>query len=364
MTIRLLVVSILCLLGGCNYVVSPGPGTPRFHRAPPEDIPGVISSIPYYTAFGYSGVSFFNGKLYASTNVGLLEVEGGKPTGLYKWYDRNDVISGPWADHADGLLWARHEGLDILLRYDGKAWAVAEQPRPGEGFMRGDILAGFRGIGTPEGFWLEGGRHAWRWNSQAAFWQEVQAPQEGYLARVVPLPSKVLIIMRHDPLPSLVRRGDEFKSDTVHYYEDRWKEVPNNTGKSFFAEHVVIVRDTAYILTSEGEIFRLTPDGVTKHDSPGECEAIAATTSGTLLASFIKLGIYEYANGWQKKFAPLYPDTEPEHWAYLAESNGQVAFAITSKPAGDAGTKERPGQATLWVSQGDNLEAVNPGAGK
>lgn len=362
MTTRLLLVSTLCLLGGCNYVTRLGHDKPYFHRVSSEEIPGVIRAIPYYTAFSYSGISFFNGKLYASTNVGLLEVEGGKPAGLYKWYDQNDVVSGPWPDPADGMLWARHEGLDKLLRYDGKVWNVTEQISPGEGFMRGDILAGFRGTGTPEGFWLEGGRHAWRWDGQADLWQELQAPPEGYLARVAPVSTKVLVVMRHDPLPSLVRKGEEFKSDTIHYYEGGWKEVPNNTGKSFFAQQVIIVGDVAYILTSEGEIFRLTPAGITEYETPGECETIAATTSGTLLASFSKLGIYEYSNGWQKRFSPPYPDTEPEHWAYLAESNGQVAFAITSKPSGEESRKSTS-QTALWVSRGDTLEVVKLGGG-
>lgn len=351
----------LCVLA-CGCAPPPdthvGGSLPRV--VPPQGIHKVIDAVPHYTTFAYSGLCFFNGKLYVSTNIGMLEVEGGRPAALYKWHDRDDVITGPWPDPADGLLWARHEGLDKLLRYDGKTWAVTEHPRPKGGFMRGDILAGFRGTGTPEGFWLEGGRHAWRWDSRAGVWEEARRPQEGGLAGVVPLPGKMLVIMRHEVLPYLVKRGEDFNSDTVHYYDGGWKEVPNNTGKGFLAERVISVKEAAYVLTREGELLRLTPAGLTRQESPGECEAIAATTAGTLLASFVNLGVYEYATGWQKRFPPPYPDTEPERWAYLAESNGQVAFAVTAKPKG-GGRDTGPGQNALWVSSGGELKAVTVG---
>jgi hypothetical protein len=46
----------------------------------------------------------------------------------------------------------------------------------------------------------------------------------------------------------------------------------------------------------------------------------------------MNLGIFEYADGWHKRFSPPYPQTEGKRWAYLAEHNGQVAFAITAMP--------------------------------
>src|SRR3954468_24377196 len=55
--------------------------------------------------FQYSGLVFFHGRLYASCNLGLLEVENGYPTNLYQWSKLDSVVEGPWLDTANGLLW-------------------------------------------------------------------------------------------------------------------------------------------------------------------------------------------------------------------------------------------------------------------
>jgi len=57
----------------------------------------------------------------------------------------------------------------------------------------------------------------------------------------------------------------------------------------------------------------VTPDGVTRQESPDDCEAIAATTAGTLLASFRGSGIHEHVGGWQRRFPSPYPPNEAEH---------------------------------------------------
>ena len=105
-------------------------------------------------------------------------------------------------------------------------------------------------------------------------------------------------------------------------------------------------------------ILRVTPSEMTRLDAPDGCEVIAATTTGSLLASFRNAGVYEYKEGWHKRFPSPYSSTEPEHWAYLAESDGQIAFAITSMPQGYGDSKMYRGQTTLWISRGSELKAV------
>jgi hypothetical protein len=137
---------------------------------------------------------------------------------LYKWYDKDDVISGPWLDVANKSVWIKHERINKMIRYDGTAWEITELPQPKEGYTRGDILSGFRGTGTKEGFWLEGGGHAWQWNSRNSIWESVSMPQEGSLARIIPLPNKILLVMRHELAPSFLFIRSDFKSDTLLYY--------------------------------------------------------------------------------------------------------------------------------------------------
>jgi hypothetical protein len=240
---------------------------PRLRIVPPQKVTGIIRAIPSYTSFDYSGLCFFQKKLYASSNIGLLEFDSGTLSRLYTWYGRDDVISGPWLDVANKSVWVKHEGIDKMIRYDGATWEMTELPQPKEGYTRGDILAGFRGTGTAEGFWLEGGRHAWRWSSKNSTWEPVSMPQDGSLARIIPLANKILLVMRHEPLPFLMGNRD-FESDTIHYYEGQWKDVPNKTGINFFIEEVAIVKDVAYGLTSNGLVLRITPSEITKLESP------------------------------------------------------------------------------------------------
>jgi hypothetical protein len=348
----LLICFILYLIAKTQVVKS----RPRI--VPPQKVTGIIRAIPSYTSFDYSGLCFFQKKLYASSNIGLLEFDGGNLSRLYKWYDRDDVISGPWLDVANKSVWVKHEGINKMIHYDGTTWEMTQLPQPKDGYTRGDILSGFRGTGTTEGFWLEGGGHAWRWNSKNSIWEPVSMPQDGSLARIIPLPNKILLVMRHELLPSFLFIRSDFKSDTLHYYEGQWKDVPNKTGINFFIEGVAIVKDVAYGRTSNGLVLRITPSEITKLESPSNCEAIATTTSGTLLASFRGSGIYEYTDEWHKKFSSPYSSTEAEHWAYIAESDGQVAFAITSMPHLYGEKVKYLGQTTLWVSEGNELRNV------
>jgi hypothetical protein len=346
---------------GCVYVANIKEAVTRPRVVHPQEVSKIIGAIPSYTEFSYSGLCFFNKKLYASSNIGLLEFDGGSLSQLYKWYDRDDVISGPWLDDADKSVWVMHDGMDKLIRYDGNTWSETELPQPKEGYTRGDMLEGFRGAGTPEGFWLEGGGHAWRWNNRNSGWEPVPIPQDYPLVRFIPLPDIKLMITRHTPFPSMVSEDEDFQSDTVQFFDKKWERVTNKTGENFFVEQVVLVNDVAYIRTTKGHILRITPAEITKLDAPGECEAMTVTTSGSLLASFRNSGIYEYKGGWNKKYSSPYPPAEGEHWAYLAESDGQVAFAVSPKPQLHEDRVKYINRATLWLSDGDELKAVKVG---
>src|SRR5262245_2244478 len=328
------------------------------------EVSHIVSAIPSYTRFGYSGLAFFNQKLYASSNIGLLEYSSGALSRLYKWYDRDDVISGPWFDHANQSLWFLHNGINKLIRYDGKNWSMTDLPRPKEGYTRGYILKGFQGISTEIAFWLQGGNHAWRWDASKSVWEGEAMPDTGLFVSIAPVEDRVLVIMRHEYVPYIAEspfnRRDKPDSDAVYFFQHgKWQEFPNKSGIKFFTRDIVIAKEAAYLLTKDGKLLRLSSSEIAPIESLGEVEAMTITASDNLLASFHNNGIYEYADGWRKKFSAPYPITEGEHWAYLSESNGQVALAITSEPqmAGENKWKY-PGQTTLWISSGSELKPI------
>jgi hypothetical protein len=91
----------------------------------PQEASTLIRTLPGYARFGYTGLGFLDAKLYASTNIGLLEFENGNLSRLYSWSNKDDVVSGPWMDRAHQSLWIFHDGLRRLMRFDGKSWRYA-----------------------------------------------------------------------------------------------------------------------------------------------------------------------------------------------------------------------------------------------
>lgn len=328
----------------------------------PEEVPRILKTIPSYTRFSYSGLAFFNGKLYASSNFGLLEYESGRLSRLYKWDSRDDVISGPWLDSSHHSLWMLHEGLRKLIRYDGNSWVKMKRAEPKEGLTTGDVLQGYRGIASSNNFWLEGAGQAWRSVNDGNGWLlEPGFGASGSVAMIIPMEDRILYIKRNKSVFSwaLDKEPTSAQSDSVYYFDNQWKQVPNRSGEKYYAEQTVSVGNRGFLRTRQGRLLLVTQTEVTLLESPGVCEALAVTSSGNLLASFVNLRVYEYTNTWRKLFSSPYPQTEGKHWAYLTESRGQVAFAITAKPQmiGDNQWKYE-GQTTLWLSTANELKVL------
>lgn len=329
---------------GCGVISRPSTTDPRILS--PDEIPNVLRKIPSYARFSYSGLCFFKGRLYATTNVGLVEFENAKPTKLYKWHDSDDVISGPWFDVADDALWAMHDGLGKLIRFDGTTWRMIDLPTPERGYNRGDVLRGFRGVGTKDGFWFEGGGHAWKWDNSASTWTVIPSPLGGSVQRLFPLQSGLLAVTRGFPV-------------VVQTYADGWNQLSEQAVAGFLVEQSVVTSNEGYVCTDDGRIFRVSIKGIEQIESPGECEAITVTTSGALLTSFKGLGIFEFSNGWEKRFDSPYGPTPPEQWADLAVSENQYAVSVTVKSQGYGKNKTYPGQTALWVSINGKLVPVS-----
>lgn len=353
----LVTILIALLMCGCSLIARSQLNASNPRIVSSKDVPSIIKGLPSYTGFSYSGLSFFNGRLYASSNIGLLEYEGGTLSKLYKWYDRDDVISGPWFDRANQSLWAFHNGINKLIRFDGRNWSVVDLPRSREGFSRGDMLRGFQGISTDSAFWLQAGYNAWRWDAGKQAWINVPVPETALFVGLAPIKDKVFVIIEHNYksyfAESPYNRPDKPNSDAVYFTQNgQYQELPNKSG-NFFTENIVIAKEAAYILTKDRRLLRLTTSEISPIESLGEIESMTVTSSGNLLVSFRNNGIYEYSDGWHKRFTSPYPPSESEHWAYLSESNGQIALAITSKSQRAGNNK-----TTLWISSGSELKAV------
>ncbi|MBK8466216.1 MAG: hypothetical protein IPL32_10335 [Chloracidobacterium sp.] len=284
-----------------------------------------MNKIPSYTRLSYSGLVYFKGRLYAATNVGILEVDGARPSKLYKWKDGDDVVSGPWLDVADDALWAMHDGLHKLIRFDGSTWRLIDLPTPKSGYTRGDVLRGFKGLGMKSGFWFAGGGHAWRWNNETSSWNT----EESLDRDISPLERNLIAIA-----------------------------ITERSG-SYQVEHSVYANDQGYVCTENGEIFQLTSEGIKQIDSPGKCEVIAGSPSGALVASFKGLGLFEFSGEWRKKFESPYGPKTNEQWADLAVTETGYAFSVTSKPQGFGEGKTYSGPTRLWVCVDGQLVPVS-----
>ncbi len=323
---------------------------------PQQQIKQIIDRLPDYARFSISGMRFFNKKLYVATNIGLLELETEISIRLFRWLENDAVVEGPWLDSAHKLLWFWLPATNNLIHFNGTDWIDGKLPQ--NGYTRGDILKGFRGSSNKHDFWLEGANRTWRWDNKNNSWiEETRIPTDGSLVRILPMQQRILFVQRHETLDFLVK-SSTFKSDNIQYFTDKWLEIPNSSGKNFLTEQAISSNDVAYIRTRNGEILRVTASEVSALNTPGFCEAITFTSTGSLLASIRNFGIYEYSGKWLRRFE--YPLQEnDEHWAYLAEANGQVAFATSSMSKLTKDYKPTHiGTTGIWLSSGNKLQRV------
>jgi hypothetical protein len=118
-----------------------------------------------------------------------------------------------------------------------------------------------------------------------------------------------------------------------------------------------------FVRGEKGDLLRVGQNKVTPVEIPAPCEAINSTSQGKLIASFRGAGIFILEKSWVKLLDYPYPKSEGEHRAYLAESNGMVAFATTAVP--QLRLKEHKeewyytGTDALWVSESNQFVRVN-----
>jgi len=332
---------------------------------------GIIKALPEYASFGYSGLAFFDGQLYVSTNIGLLEVHGDQLVRLYRAQKKYSVVSGPWIDTSDHLLWLMDDDARNFLVFDGSSWYRVSEPTPAA-VHAGTMLEGVRPISTPDGFWLAAGGEVWKWSAANRSWTTEKVPirssleqEEAEVVGALPLDGKLVLIMRHEILPFLTSRNATSKSDSLVFFDGDWHDVPLGD-ITFLADNWAVSRSTGYICTKGGVLLRVTSQDVAKMDAPGDCEALSVSSEHYVAASFRGKGIYRFdGKVWQRKtFAP--ETSDGEYWAHLADNGYEVAYAMTGKPViankGASGTDikwTRTPPTKLWVLKGDTFEQIN-----
>lgn len=351
----------------------PNSGPPKILAA--DKLSGLIRGLPAQAKFSLSGISFFNNNLYVGTNLGIIEISGSKPSELYQFQSSDSVVSGPWTDKADNRLWAVDDRTGELLSFDGKVWTRMEKPIPAKGYYsRGDVLEGMQPTGNANGFWLASAGSAWRWDSASNQWQLIAgnlAQPEDYkrvneIIGVLPINKTVLLIIRHEPLPFLVRVGEDFLSDEVVAASSPTSSGISRVGEPFLSDAWTVTQDAGYICSKDQRLFQVTDQSVVQLSAPGPCESVSAEDDSNLLVSIRTKGVFRYAMGkWTIVAASPYSSGEGEYWAHLSASSGQLALALDGKPVVDKqhsnGSQMRFTQnapTSLWVLKDGGLSAV------
>lgn len=344
------------LLVGCGGDrPPPAPAQPK--SLPATDVAKFARALPSYTRFGISGVAFLETRLFVATNIGLLQVQDREIKQLYQWYEKYNVISGPWSDEPRGGIWAHRYDDGYFVRFDRNGWHRIDSPKPPKGYYsRGDLLEGFTGVSDASHFRLIGAGHIWKW-SDSGTWSIEPQPPAGESSDVVGFANVgrlLLFVVRMGvcPLPPCTHAA---------YWQDagQWRTpLPLSIGR---VRQVAMTSHGAFVRGDKGELVRVEAGKATSMDIPGPCEAITRTSDGKLLASFRGAGIFVLEKSWVKLFDDPYTASEGEHWAYLAESKGLVAFATASVPHLKPGTDNQwyfSGTDALWISEGKRLLRV------
>jgi hypothetical protein len=314
------------------------------------EIHKLIKALPSYAPFSVTGIAFYKGHLFAGSNIGLIDLKGAVPSAVYRWNPGDAVIEGPWADEVSGSLWIQRDHDGALLRMDQAGWHLVTLPDPPNGyFSRGDVLAGFRGVSDSSGFRLVGGGFVWRREDTGGWTLEPSPPLPKYSAlEGVAFSGSAEMVVARLGTCSIQPCG----------YAAYWREAngwkPAIPLPMCCVKQVLGTMSEAIVRGENGGLVRITRTEAVALPAPGPIDAVTRASNGRMFASVAGAGIFARdGEHWTKLLD--YPDgvAPGEHWAYLAEEHGVVAFATTSVPQLQSNNKFiYSGSTALWVSAG------------
>ncbi len=368
----------ICLLAASIYFLHAG-NAPR--SVPAEQMGRELTAT---NALSCHSLAFYNHKLYAAVPAGLLEIESGSVQRLYQWNKDYSQLHGVWNDTANGLLWVcLYDGYKLAY-YDGRTWWAVKFPKPLHGYIsRDDVLRGFRGVSDSRSFWLEGAGRVWRWSgAKSGKWTEEILPSAFHpewatglpLRRVIPTDGNVFFVKRGDQdwdwrlmllddprmtdHPKRAQLEAKIEGDSAWYLASgQWIAITNKEGK-FFTEETAAGNGKGYIRTTKGNLLEVTAAGISALKIPGVCEAIAPSATGTLLASFRGLGVFELKEDWHRLLKSPYSDSDWDCEVHLAAQEGYLALAVSRRKIGGAkpSNNSLPG---IWFSKGLEWKLVS-----
>ncbi|SFO67407.1 hypothetical protein SAMN05216330_104108 [Bradyrhizobium sp. Ghvi] len=339
------------MLLGSEAAERQGAAVPK--TLPPTEIGRRIASLPNYAHFGFSGVAFDADRLYVTTNIGLIEVQGTSVKSLHSWYLRDDVLEWPWADRASKSLWLQHIHDGVLRRLDETGWHLVALPAPPNAYgyyTRGDMVAGFHVTSDATGLHLVGADHVWTWSPPDRWILDTSpsAPEYSGSVGVAFSRGREARIMR---LGSCF--GGPLPCDYAFYWRNGQDWSEPRTLPMTRPSQILGTADGVFARDDKGELVRLDDESAVVLETPGKCEAVALTSSGKLMASFVGAGVFTLtSDGWTKILDSPYGPSEGEHRAYLAEKDGTVAYATDGK-------LENSGTTALWVAEGGRWTRID-----
>jgi len=348
---------------------APNSGPPQLVSA--NAAKGLIQRLPEYAGFSLTGAAYFDHRLYLGSNIGLLEIKNGAVTKLFQMQKTDSVVSGPWADRADRLLWVMDDHTHELLNFNGSSWQRVSMPEPQKGYYsRGEVLEGIKPVATDDGFWVAAAGSAWQWDAKTDKWIVMPQPQlnvDDTIVGVLPMQGKMAYIVRHELIPFLVKPGQQFKSDTITMLiGSEWHEVRMKEGLSFLSDTWTAVNDSGYICDKDGRLFTVSGTGVSQMRTAGACEAVAVDDSDDLLASFRGRGIFRLtASEWRQLSPPIPGSGQGDYWSHLAVSADDIAYVTDAQPVVDGegthGTDmrwKRTAETAGWIIRGGQVSRI------
>lgn len=300
------------------------------------------------TPIDFGPLVFARGKLFVASNAGLIQVEGTKPTGVYRWHVHSR-IDGVWGGPKGQSIWIQQAVSSNLATLDDSGWRSVDLPVPERGYTRGDMLAGIRIASNDENIWMSGGSALWKWRADQSRWIPVPVPglRSSYEGIEVHGTKGAPIILRGANQMFGSGDGAALLEGTA---DDRWVEtkLPDCCVKD-----LTTIGESIFYRNKNGELVRVSKGKAELVPSPGRIEAICAD-NGQLVVSVADVGVFAFGSKWTKLFDPPYPLGEKDAWVHIAAHDGVIALSFTPSSTSSGAVR---GNA-LWVSEGEKLIKV------
>jgi len=337
-------------------------------------IAGQVQTLQAGTTFSYSGLGFLNGKLYAGTNIGVLEINEEGSSRLFKWLVSDDVVSEPWIYKGNSSIWFFHSGLQKVVRLNEGQWSEVALPTDIQ-FNRADMLNGLRGLNSASGLWFQSTRAVWRWGDQGK-WDRLKVPEfdcsfnildpseervnSGCFASILPLENSTFILTHSRYLPSAWKpEGAPIQPDRLYRADsngDLQRVFPTSSSSFIIDERRLVLSRTAVYAPSRMDgMIVITAAGVSQIKTPGEIGSLTVSSDGDPVAHFPGLGIFKWKGEWEKLFSEPAKLSTEDYDFFVAKDDQRVAFAATPKRP-----DQNANRSYLWLSSGNQLVEHQP----